>query len=69
MFDFDDDVIWKWKICRDKEVLVINEETMKRVYVRTHQQRYEEVEWSDEYEKGSFVGILGYLYSDGTLKI
>ena len=61
--------MWKWKISRDEKVLVINEETSKRAYVRTDQNKYVETEWNEEYMKGNYDGIVGYLYSDGTLKV
>ena len=46
-FDFDENAVWKWRISRDGKVLVINEETSKRAYVRTDQNKYVETEWNE----------------------
>jgi len=43
-FDFDDDALWKWKIREDQKVLIINEDQKKKVYVKTLQNEYQEIE-------------------------
>jgi len=51
-------------------VLIITEESYKRVYVRNENNKYKEVALdNDEFNKDSLYGILGYLYPDRTLKI
>ena len=47
----------------------MSDNDIKRVYVRSDKNRYEEVEWIEEFEKGCFDGIIGLLYSNGILKI
>ena len=37
--------------------------------MRIDQNKYVETEWNEQYMKGNYVGIVGYLYSDGTLKV
>ena len=50
-------------------MLLINDSDTKRVLVRSEENRYEEVEWNEEYENGQFNGIIGLLYPNGTLKV
>ena len=69
VFDFDKDAVWKWRIRRDGEVLMIAEDKSNRVFVKTNQNKFKEIEQNEHFRNGYYVGIVGYLCLDSALKV